>query len=279
MTPDILIAGHIAKDRTATGWRPGGGVLYAAAQAARLGFTAGVVTACSAELRPADVLSDVDWHVLPSEATTTFENVYEDGVRRQRLLATASPLGLQDIPRDWLDAPIVLLTSLFHEIDDWMAPALARRGALVSLGAQGWLRRLEGDRVLPMPFESSPAWLAGEAVFVSEEDLLDSQRVAEWRSQVPIVVLTRGYRGCTVWEASGRHDISAAHVEEVDPTGAGDVFAAAFLICYAEDRDVLQAARFATAAAALAVRGEGISAIAGRDEIESLVRGGRVKVA
>jgi sugar/nucleoside kinase (ribokinase family) len=279
MTPDILIAGHIAKDITALGWRPGGGVLYAAAQAARLGLRTGAVTACTAELRPADVLSDVDWHVLPSEATTTFENAYRDGARQQRLLAVARPLGLEDIPHDWLDAPIVLLTSLFHEIDGALAPALMGRDALVGLGAQGWLRRLEGDRVLPMPFESSPAWLAGEAVFVSEEDLLDSQRVAEWRSQVPIVVLTRGYRGCTVWEASGRHDISAAHVEEVDPTGAGDVFAAAFLICYAEDRDVLQAARFATAAAALAVRGEGISAIAGRDKIESLVRGGRVKVA
>jgi hypothetical protein len=279
MTPEILIAGHIAKDLTATGWRPGGGVLYAAAQAVRLGLKAGVVTACGAEVKPADVMPDVDWHVLAAEATTTFENVYRDGIRHQRLLAVARPLGLEDIPRDWLDAPIVLLTSLFHEIDSGLAPALSRRGALVGLGAQGWLRRLEGDRVQPMPFEPSPAWLAGEAVFVSEEDVLDSEGVAEWQTRVPIVVLTRGYRGCTVWYAAGRHDISAAHVEEVDPTGAGDVFAAAFLIRYAEDRDVLQAGRVATAAAALAVRGEGISAIGSRDEIELLVRGGRVKVA
>jgi sugar/nucleoside kinase (ribokinase family) len=130
-----------------------------------------------------------------------------------------------------------------------------------------------------MSFEPSPAWLAGEVVFVSEEDVLDSERVAEWQARVPIVVLTRGYRGCTVWDASGRHELSAAPVDEVDPTGAGDVFAAAFLVRYSEGRDALTAARFAAAAAALAVQGDGIRAIAGRGEIESLVRGGRVKVA
>jgi hypothetical protein len=279
MIPDILIAGHIAKDITATGWRPGGGVLYAAAQAARLGLKAGVVTACSAEVSPPDILPAATWHVLPSDSTTTFENVYEDGERRQRLLATARPLAATDIPRQWVSVPLVLLTSLFHEIEDTLPSTLAQYGTVVGLGAQGWLRRLEGDRVQPMPFEPSPAWLAGDAVFVSEGDLLDSERVAEWRNHVPIVVLTRGYRGCTVWVATGRYDVSTAQVEEVDPTGAGDIFAAAFLIRYAEGGDVLQAARFATAAAALAVRGEGISAIASRDEIESLVRGGRVKVA
>jgi sugar/nucleoside kinase (ribokinase family) len=278
MTPDILIAGHIAKDITATGWRPGGGVLYAAAQAARLDLEVGVVTACSAEVSPPGILPSVTWHVLPSDSTTTFENVYKGGVRHQRLLATATPLAATDIPRQWVSVPLVLLTSLFHEIEGTLPATLAQHGTVVGLGAQGWLRRLEGDHVQPMPFDSSPAWLAGEAVFVSEEDLLDSERVAEWRNHVPIVVLTRGYRGCTVWDATGRHDVSAAQVVEVDPTGAGDVFAAAFLVRYAEGRDVLQAARFATAAAALAVRGEGINAIAGRDEIESLVRGGRVKV-
>jgi sugar/nucleoside kinase (ribokinase family) len=279
MIPDILIAGHIAKDITATGWRPGGGVFYAAAQAARLGLNVGAVTACSAEVSPPAVLPDVTWHVLPSETTTTFENVYEAGIRRQRLLATAALLSATDIPRRWSSVPLVLLTSLFHEIDDALPSTLAQSGTLVGLGAQGWLRRLEGDRVQPMSFEPSPDWLAGEVVFVSEEDVLDSERVAEWQARVPIVVLTRGYRGCTVWDASGRHELSAAPVDEVDPTGAGDVFAAAFLVRYSEGRDALTAARFAAAAAALAVQGDGIRAIAGRGEIESLVRGGRVKVA
>ena len=279
MTPDILIAGHIAKDITVNGWRPGGGVLYAAAQASRLGLSAGVVTACSADVVPSSILSDVEWHVLPSDSTTTFENVYRDGVSQQRLLAVGRSIRIEDVPPAWLDAPLALLTSLFHEINADVAPALSKRGALVGLGAQGWLRRLEGDRVRPMAFEQAPSWLAGDVVFVSEEDLSEVDRVAEWRDRVPMVVLTRGSRGCTVWDATGRHDISAAPVREVDPTGAGDVFAASFLVRYAAAQDVVEAARFTAAAAALAVCGEGTGGIAGRDEIEALLSAGQVKVA
>jgi hypothetical protein len=279
MTPNLLIAGHIAKDITVDGWRAGGGVLYAAAQARRLGIKVGVVTACSAELDPASLVAGVDWHVLPSESTTTFENVYRDGIRQQRLLALGRSIGIADLPEPWLDAPLALLTPLFHEIDSGIAAALSARGSYVGLGAQGWLRRLDGDRVRPVAFESSPAWLAGDVVFLSAEDVTQPEAVAVWRERVPIVVLTRGSRGCTLWDERGRHDLSAAPVREVDPTGAGDVFAAAFLVKHSEERDALKAAGFAAAASALAVRGEGISTIAGRDEIEALLKKGQVKVA
>jgi sugar/nucleoside kinase (ribokinase family) len=279
MSPDMLIAGHIAKDVTADGWRPGGGVLYAAAQAERLGLRVAAVTACSSEIDPASLLPGVEWHVLPSAATTTFENVYRAGIRQQRLLDVGDQIRLEDIPPHWLEAPLVLLTSLFHEIDGDIAPSLAARGAIVGLGAQGWLRSLEDDRVRPAPFEPAPSWLAGEAVFVSQEDLSEPERVKEWRGRVPVVALTRAHSGCTVWDAAGRHEVSAAAVAEVDPTGAGDVFAVSFLVRYAESRDAVAAARFAAAAAALSVLGEGISAIAGRGEIEALLRAWQVKVA
>jgi sugar/nucleoside kinase (ribokinase family) len=263
----------------ADGWRPGGGVLYAAAQAQRLWLKVAAVTACSSEIDPSSLLPGIDWQVLPSPATTTFENVYRDGIRRQRLLDVGRQIGLADLPEPWLDTPLVLLTSLFHEIDGGIAPSLAARGAIVGLGAQGWLRSLEGDRVGHAPFEPAPSWLAGEAVFVSQEDLSEPERVEEWRARVAVVALTRAHSGCTVWDAAGRHEVSAAAVVEVDPTGAGDVFAVSFLVRYAESRDAVAAARFAAAAAALSVRGEGISAVAGRGEIEALLRAGQVKVA
>jgi len=60
-------------------------------------------------------------------------------------------------------------------------------------------------------------------------------------------------------------------VQEVDATGAGDVFAAAYMVRIHETGDALSAARFASAAAALSIRGEGIAAIAGRDQIEAMV--------
>lgn len=279
MTPELLIAGNIAKDVTADGWRPGGGVLYAAAQARRLGVRVAAVTASGPEVDPASLLPDVEWHVLPSGQTTTFENFYEGGRRRQRLLATGARIRLADLPGTCLRAPLALLTPVFHEIEVGAAGDLASRGAVVGVGAQGWLRRLEGETVRPVPFDAAPAWLAGDVVFVSEEDVEEPESVSVWRGRVGIVVLTRGRRGCTVWDESGRHDVSAASVQERDPTGAGDVFAAAFLVRYHETGDVTGSARFATAAGALSVRGEGFASVAGREEIESLLERGQVKVA
>jgi hypothetical protein len=279
MTPQLLIAGHIVKDVAADGWRPGGGVLYAAAQAKRLGVDVSVVTACAADVEPETILPGVAWHVLPSAETTTFENRYADGRRTQRLLARGAMLGLADVPSAWLQAPMTLLTPLFHEIAAMDVTSFKSPGSLLGVEAQGWLRRLEGDQVHAAPFEASPAWLAGDVVFVSDEDVEEAGRVEAWRQRAPIVALTRGREGCTVWHESGRHDISSPPVREKDPTGAGDVFAAAFLIRYYETRDVIAAASFASAAGALSVRGSGPESAAGRDEIEALLARGQVKVA
>jgi len=279
MTPNLLIAGHIVKDITVDGWRAGGGVLYAAAQAHRLGVSVAVVTACADDIDPVPLLPDVTWHVLPSEVTTTFENVYDSGVRHQRLLARGQAIAFDDVPQDWLLAPMLLLTPLFQEIEPRAVAELASRGGTVGVEPQGWLRGLDGDRVRPAPFDAAPPWLAGDVVFVSDEDVADAETVAAWQQRVAIVVLTRGRGGCTVWDATGRHEVSAAPVPEVDPTGAGDVFAAAFLVHYHETRDVLLAASFATVAGGLSVRGAGFQSVAGRDEIEALLRLGRVKVA
>jgi sugar/nucleoside kinase (ribokinase family) len=173
----------------------------------------------------------------------------------------------------------VLLTPLVHEVEPAAVRRLASGRELLGLAAQGWLRQLDGDRVRAAAFDASPPWLAGDVVFVSDEDVEDADSVKAWRDRVPVVALTRGRGGCSVWDASGRHDVSAAVVREADPTGAGDVFAAAFLVRYHETGEVLAAARFAAAAGALSVRGEGFESVAGRDEIEALLAQGQVKVA
>ena len=61
-------------------------------------------------------------------------------------------------------------------------------------------------------------------------------------------------------------------VREIDATGAGDVFAAAFLVRQRETGDNRLAAEFATAAAALAVQATGTAGIGGRKAIEALLR-------
>jgi sugar/nucleoside kinase (ribokinase family) len=53
----------------------------------------------------------------------------------------------------------------------------------------------------------------------------------------------------------------------VDPTGAGDVFAAAFLVRYHESGNPLEAAAFAACAASCVVEGVGASTLGDREEV------------
>src|SRR6266550_1929476 len=122
MQPDFLVIGHIVKDITSNGWNPGGSVLYAACQAQRLGLRIAAVTRCASDVDPASILPGVEWHVLPSGKTTTFENWYREGIRIQRIPEVGEPLTFQDIPDDWLRAPLVLLAPVFHDV----APNLPR---------------------------------------------------------------------------------------------------------------------------------------------------------
>jgi sugar/nucleoside kinase (ribokinase family) len=272
MSLQLLIVGHIVKDVRPHGWTPGGGALYAAAQAARLNIETAVVTACSRDIRPAALVPAVEWCVRYLDDAIEFENTYSDGARTQRVLSQADPIRLADIPEQCRAAPLVLLTPVMHDVDTALPSALAGQDRILGLGAQGWLRRLDGDRVIPGSVEEDPPWLRGDAVFLSEEDVTDADGVAAWRRRVPVVVLTRGGAGYTVWDAAGRHDIAPVPACEKDPTGAGDVFATAYLVRYHESGDTLAAARFAAAAAAVSVEGAGIEAVADRAQIEARLR-------
>jgi sugar/nucleoside kinase (ribokinase family) len=96
--------------------------------------------------------------------------------------------------------------------------------------------------------------------------------VSQWQDQVRLVVLTRGRAGYTIWSADGSTSYAGLLVFEVDPTGAGDVFAAAFVYRYARGASAEESGRFAHAAASLAVQAEGIEGIGDRAAIEAQMR-------
>jgi hypothetical protein len=269
MSPQLLIAGHIVKDVTPTEWHPGGGALYAAAQAACLGVETAVVTACDADIDPSELVPGVEWRVHRLDRAIEFENTYIGGRRTQRVTSSGEPIGLDDIPDTWRTPPLVLLTPVFHDVAPELPGQLVRQGTILGLGAQGWLRRLEGDHVVPGVVEAAPDWLCGDVVFLSEEDVDEPESAERWRDRVPTVVLTRGRDGYTVWDGMGRHDIAPVAGCELDPTGAGDVFATAYLVRFGETSDVLESARFAAAAAAVSVEGVGIASVAKREQIEA----------
>lgn len=67
------------------------------------------------------------------------------------------------------------------------------------------------------------------------------------------VVMTCGAAGCEVVSDGKRQHVSGFHVEAVDTTGAGDCFNGALAVALARGLNMIDAARYANAAAALAV--------------------------
>ena len=103
--------------------------------------------------------------------------------------------------------------------------------------AQGYVRAIDAEgRVSAKGWERPERDLPGvHVLFLSQHDLPDADaRAREFLSLVPIVALTRGWRGLTLLTRDGVHDVPSLPRPEKDPTGAGDVFAAAFLVRYQE---------------------------------------------
>jgi sugar/nucleoside kinase (ribokinase family) len=143
-------------------------------------------------------------------------------------------------------------------------PALADHipADFLGLTPQGWMRRWDGiGRVFPGPWEEAEALLPrASAVVLSEEDIGgDEALAARWAAQTRILALTRGARGCSVYADGRVWHLPAFPAPEVDPTGAGDVFAAVFFARLWLGDDPIQAARRANCLAAVSVTRPGLS--------------------
>ena len=90
---------------------------------------------------------------------------------------------------------------------------------------------------------------------------------------VSVVVVTKGDKGCTVYQGSHRVDVPGFHVDPVDTTGAGDAFNSVFLAEYLSGRPVDACAEIANAAGARAVTIRGPkSGAAAPEEIAAFMR-------
>jgi ribokinase len=133
--------------------------------------------------------------------------------------------------------------------------------------AQALDRRLLGAVAALTPNRDEAARLAGVA-----NDDPDAAATALLALGVGAAVVTLGADGALVATPGGRHHLPAFPVRAVDSTGAGDVFSGALAVALAEGRPVLDAARFANAAAALSVTRPGAQPSAPpRDAILELV--------
>ncbi|HVB22853.1 MAG TPA: PfkB family carbohydrate kinase [Ktedonobacteraceae bacterium] len=274
--PDFLTIGHVTRDVHSDGsFSLGGTVTFAALTAHSLGLAAAVVT-CADGMLIAELpvhLPGIGLAVRSSAQTTTFANFYADGFRTQYLEARAEEHSMEDVPEQWRDAPIVLLGPLAQEIAPSFVSLFPRRaGRIVAATPQGWLRRWdEHGRVWPTPWQAAEQVLPFlDVLILSHDDLLpfaDGNRVnadamlSRWSLSVPLLVATDGRYGATLFQHGTTERFAAFPAHEVDPTGAGDVFAAAFLVHLHRCGDPRAAVRFANCVASFCVESAGIKGI------------------
>jgi sugar/nucleoside kinase (ribokinase family) len=260
--PDLVVVGHVTLDHFEEGVRPGGTALYAAVTAQRLGMSVGILTSHGADFPLEAIPPQIEVVTLEAPATTVFEHRHRETRRALRVTSAAQPLGPADVPEDWRDAGLVLLAPVVGEVDPALVETFA--DATLAASAQGWLRRIEAAGLVTTRPWNPPQGLLErlQALFVSGEDVRGQEsELTEWLQRLPLAAVTAGKNGALLYVNGERYEARPRPARVVDPTGAGDVFAAAFLVHYHREGDPWEAAAAATCAASMSVEGEGWSTV------------------
>ncbi len=257
----VLIVGSITRDTNIYDGVEqhafGGTALFAARTYSKLGADVRLVTRIASADHgciAAELPSDVEFIAQSSAVTTTFENDYGCADERtQRVTAIAAPI---DYRTEYFADVAWLHLGPLHPRDlhvDWLGK---RREQPAGIDLQGFARRIDGERVTPAIdpdiVDSMPniTWLKASRTewqtLQSHLNLAPQERPQRASTET---LVTDGAAGGLLLR-NGQQDMrwsAAPPVENCDPTGAGDVFFAAYLYHRAAKR--ADARRAASAAA------------------------------
>jgi sugar/nucleoside kinase (ribokinase family) len=258
---DYLVIGHISLDITPSGIMPGGTAVYSARAAQALGCRTAVLTSTTPDFDLEGTFPGIIVHNIPSKQPTKFENIYTDDGRQQKIHSVANTIYVEDMPEHWQRAAIVHLGPITNEIDPAMVKLFSN--SMVGLTPQGWYRQWDGSgRVYTRDWpESAEVLPFAAAVILSMEDIPGRGTLDQIRQLSPLVVLTQQSGGCTVFFRDESRHIPTPPTKEVNPTGAGDIFASSFLVrLYQTKGNPWEAAAFANRLAACSVAYDGLEA-------------------
>ncbi len=264
---DYLIIGHITQDITSAGLVIGGTASYASLTARAFGIKVGIVTSCRHDL-DLQQLDGIKIIRKDSPFTSTFENIYTPAGRIQHVHHVAEQITIADVPPAWRNVPIVHLGPIAREISPEIATAFPN--SLLGVTPQGWLREWDEEGNVAYcnwPDAETVLSHAKIAVMSIEDVRGDEEVVTEFSGILPILVVTEGAKGCRVYWNGDVRNFRPPLENEIDPVGAGDIFATSYFIRYQSTKDPWEAARFATLVAANSVTRRSINGVPTPDEV------------
>lgn len=243
---------------------PGGTAFYFASALAQMESSLLLVTTLAEpEKEVVKSLQKKGIHIrlFPSLHTLVFENQYGQNPdeRTQKVVQQANPFTVEQL-KD-IDAAIVHLGPLLAtDIPAAAITALAAKGKL-SLDVQGFLRKVEGQTVVPVDWPEKKSILPHIHFLKLNEDELNvltgeadikkgAKQLAAWGAKE--VVITLGSKGSVIYDGSLFYAIPAFAPQQVtDATGCGDTYMAGYLFQRNKGAGIWQAGTFAAAMATL----------------------------
>jgi sugar/nucleoside kinase (ribokinase family) len=199
--------------------------------------------------------------------TTSYELRYDDDMshRKLRLLSKTPAITVEDIPES-LKAKIIHITPIANEVSYTVIKKLRGRTPYLSIDPQGLVRTFNKsgittyhgvDRRLFRFFDIYKSTLDEAKAITGLSDLASIIKGIHSLG-VRMVIITLGVEGVLISFNQTIHHIPSLEPKRVvDPTGAGDVFAGAFLAEYLSNFDPLWCGCVGSAAASLSVETSG----------------------
>ncbi len=208
----------------------------------------------------------VEAEVNEGEETGGFHLLYgDDGNRTLDVLGVAGKLSAKNFPEKFLDSKYILIGPILGEVSLELVQHIRdSSSATIFLDPQGLIRTIgqnnrivhtcnatEFKKVVELVDFVKPNEYEIETITGEKDPVHALRRLQGFGEAIPIVTLAE--RGSLVLDGDRLYRIPPYATSAVDPTGAGDVYAGAFITEYQRTANLAEAALFASAAASIKV--------------------------